>query len=63
MPARPNRLLRRSLLPADRHMPIPPALRDPEGARSIVEDAVARFGRIDAVINNAGFLRDAIFHK
>jgi NAD(P)-dependent dehydrogenase (short-subunit alcohol dehydrogenase family) len=36
---------------------------DPAGARSIVEDGVARFGRIDAVVNNAGFLRDAIFHK
>ena len=36
---------------------------DPAGAASIVEDAVAHFGRIDAVVNNAGFLRDAIFHK
>ena len=25
--------------------------------------AVANFGRIDAVINNAGILRDRIFHK
>lgn len=39
------------------------SISDPGGARSIVEDAVAAFGRIDAVINNAGFLRDAIFHK
>jgi NAD(P)-dependent dehydrogenase (short-subunit alcohol dehydrogenase family) len=36
---------------------------DPAGATSIIEDAVAHFGRIDAVVNNAGFLRDAIFHK
>ena len=36
---------------------------DPAGAASIVEDAVAHFGQIDAVVNNAGFLRDAIFHK
>lgn len=33
------------------------------GARSVVEDAVSAFGRIDAVVNNAGFLRDQIFHK
>jgi len=36
---------------------------DPSGAASIIEDAVSKFGRIDAVVNNAGFLRDAIFHK
>jgi NAD(P)-dependent dehydrogenase (short-subunit alcohol dehydrogenase family) len=36
---------------------------DPAGAASIVDDAVRSFGRIDAVVNNAGFLRDAIFHK
>lgn len=39
------------------------SVADPAGAVSIVEDAVAAFGRIDAVVNNAGFLRDAIFHK
>src|SRR5262249_10320714 len=27
------------------------------------EDAVRHFGRIDCVINNAGILRDRIFHK
>jgi NAD(P)-dependent dehydrogenase (short-subunit alcohol dehydrogenase family) len=36
---------------------------DPAGAASIIDDAVSKFGRIDAVVNNAGFLRDAIFHK
>jgi NAD(P)-dependent dehydrogenase (short-subunit alcohol dehydrogenase family) len=36
---------------------------DPSGAASIISDAIERFGRIDAVVNNAGFLRDAIFHK
>lgn len=36
---------------------------DPAGAASIIEDTVACFGRIDAVVNNAGFLRDRIFHK
>jgi len=39
------------------------SVADPAGAASIVEDALARFGRIDAVINNAGILRDAIWHK
>lgn len=39
------------------------SVADPQGAQSIIDDAVSRFGRIDAVINNAGFLRDAIFHK
>ncbi len=34
-----------------------------ESARRIVDLAVASFGRIDAVINNAGILRDRIFHK
>ncbi len=41
----------------------PGSVADPAGARSIVEDALSAFGRIDAVVNNAGFLRDAIFHK
>lgn len=36
---------------------------DPKAAASIVEDAVQRFGRIDAVVNNAGILRDTIWHK
>jgi NAD(P)-dependent dehydrogenase (short-subunit alcohol dehydrogenase family) len=35
----------------------------PEGASSIVQDAVRAFGRIDGVVNNAGILRDRIFHK
>jgi NAD(P)-dependent dehydrogenase (short-subunit alcohol dehydrogenase family) len=36
---------------------------EPAGAASIIGDAVAAFGQVDAVVNNAGFLRDAIFHK
>jgi len=36
---------------------------DPAGAVSIIEDAVNQFGRVDAVVNNAGFVRDAIFHR
>ena len=39
------------------------SVTDPRGAASIIEDAVLRFGRIDAVVNNAGILRDAIWHK
>ncbi|MCT2401203.1 SDR family NAD(P)-dependent oxidoreductase [Novosphingobium mangrovi (ex Huang et al. 2023)] len=36
---------------------------DPEGAQSIIDDAVEAFGRIDGVINNAGFLRDRMFYN
>lgn len=39
------------------------SVADPAGATSIVEDAVQTFGRIDAVVNSAGILRDAIWHK
>jgi NAD(P)-dependent dehydrogenase (short-subunit alcohol dehydrogenase family) len=39
------------------------SVADPVGAASIIEDAVQRFGRIDAVVNNAGILRDTIWHK
>ncbi|MGH8618856.1 MAG: SDR family NAD(P)-dependent oxidoreductase [Burkholderiales bacterium] len=34
-----------------------------ESARKIVQCALDSFGRIDAVVNNAGNLRDRIFHK
>jgi NAD(P)-dependent dehydrogenase (short-subunit alcohol dehydrogenase family) len=36
---------------------------DPAGAESMVGDAIRAFGRIDAVANVAGILRDRIFHK
>jgi len=39
------------------------SVADPAGAASIIEDAVKAFGRIDGVVNNAGILRDRIFHK
>lgn len=34
-----------------------------ESAQRIIGAALDHFGRIDAVVNNAGILRDAIFHK
>ncbi len=39
------------------------SVADPSGAQRIVESAVERFGRIDVVVNNAGILRDGIFHR
>ena len=34
-----------------------------ESANGIIETAVEHFGRIDIVVNNAGNLRDRVFHK
>jgi NAD(P)-dependent dehydrogenase (short-subunit alcohol dehydrogenase family) len=34
-----------------------------QGAQHIVEAALDAFGRIDGVVNNAGNLRDSLFHK
>ncbi|MDC0662965.1 SDR family NAD(P)-dependent oxidoreductase [Marinobacter sp. SS21] len=34
-----------------------------EGGQQIIQTAIDSFGRIDGVINNAGNLRDCIFHK
>lgn len=39
------------------------SVSDRQGAQRIVETAVDSFGKIDAVVNNAGILRDGIFHK
>ena len=34
-----------------------------DGAQAMVKTAIDHFGRIDAVVNNAGNLRDVLFHK
>ena len=34
-----------------------------ESAKHIIQCALDNFGRVDAVVNNAGILRDRIFHK
>jgi len=34
-----------------------------DSAQKIVQAALDHFGRLDAVVNNAGILRDAIFHR
>jgi NAD(P)-dependent dehydrogenase (short-subunit alcohol dehydrogenase family) len=39
------------------------SVSDPKGAARIVETALDSFGRVDGVVNNAGILRDGIFHK
>lgn len=43
---------------ADRH-----SIAEWESARAIVQTAMDRFGGLDGVVNNAGILRDKIFHK
>ena len=39
------------------------SITDAKAAQAMIEQAVSHFGRLDAVINNAGFLRDRIFHR
>ena len=34
-----------------------------EGAHHLIADTVKAFGRVDGVVNNAGILRDKIFHR
>lgn len=39
------------------------SVADWDSAHGIVQDALDAFGRIDVVVNNAGILRDVIFHR
>jgi NAD(P)-dependent dehydrogenase (short-subunit alcohol dehydrogenase family) len=39
------------------------SVADPAQAEALVKQAVDAFGRLDAVVNNAGILRDTMFHK
>jgi NAD(P)-dependent dehydrogenase (short-subunit alcohol dehydrogenase family) len=39
------------------------SVADWDSAEAIVTTAMERFGRLDIVVNNAGILRDVIFHK
>ncbi len=36
---------------------------DAKATQTMVDEAIEKFGRLDAVINNAGILRDGFFHK
>lgn len=38
-------------------------IADRDGAKSLIDDAIKHFGRVDGVVNNAGILKDTIFHK
>ncbi len=39
------------------------SVADPAGAERMVQAGISTFGQLDCVINNAGILRDSIFHK
>src|SRR3954447_2972327 len=39
------------------------SVAEPAPAANIVKTAIDAFGRIDCVVNNAGILRDRIFHR
>ena len=39
------------------------SVADPQGAERIIKTAIDNFGRVDCVVNNAGILRDRIFHR
>ncbi|GAA5232328.1 SDR family oxidoreductase [Verticiella sediminum] len=50
-------------LPADRVLGIPGSVVDPALAGSAVRDAVARFGAVHGLVNNAGIIRPAMIEK
>jgi len=39
------------------------SITEPKNAEAIVKSALDAFGRVDVLVNNAGILRDVIFHK
>ncbi len=39
------------------------SITDAKAAERMIQQAMDTFGRLDSVVNNAGFLRDRIFHK
>lgn len=39
------------------------SITDPAAAEDMVRQAIDTYGQLDSVVNNAGFLRDRIFHK
>lgn len=39
------------------------SIADWDGAHRLIDQAVAEYGRLDCLVNNAGILRDIIFHK
>jgi len=39
------------------------SVADPAGAERIIRTALDAYGRVDCVVNNAGILRDRIFHR
>ncbi|MCB1474886.1 MAG: SDR family oxidoreductase [Rhodobiaceae bacterium] len=39
------------------------SVADPKEAEAIVATAVETFGRVDIIVNNAGIVRDGLFHK
>jgi NAD(P)-dependent dehydrogenase (short-subunit alcohol dehydrogenase family) len=39
------------------------SVADPQGAERVIRAAVDNFGRVDCVVNNAGILRDRIWHR
>lgn len=56
MEARDTLLKRKAIRSAEDVLLIPADLTDPEQAKNLVEHAVAHFGRIDVLINNAGII-------
>jgi 3-oxoacyl-[acyl-carrier protein] reductase len=50
-------------LPEDRVLAVVGSVADPELAAKAVEDAVARFGGVHGLVNNAGIIRPAMIEK